>query len=655
MDTRISHNKFSIAESERFLDQVFVRILWGHFAVSVLLAFWYHTFLPALVIGLPASAMVTWLAKEQPGSRTVRCAVGAALMIYSALFIQQAHGLTEMHFHVFCALAFLLSYRDWRAILSGVLVISLHHVAFTALQMWHVPVYIYTSDAVGPWVLTVIHAAFVVFEAAILFFLAHSMRAEWVQAELHSAYVERMAETARVIADGDLTVVISPDSETDVFGHAFVTMVEKLHQLLQSINTCTVMVSVSSEFLASLAAQTAGSGDHIARNVQEVASASEQSAQTCHEVARGSERLARIVVELSQAMEQFQPAIERIIASGRRQEEVAHEADAVVLKLAASIDEVLSYSDKVANSVQEAERIAQGGGKAVQKTIDSMAGMRTQVAASAATVRDLGNKGQAIGSIIETIDQIAEQTNLLALNAAIEAARAGEHGKGFAVVADEVRKLAERSAAATREITVLIEGVQSGVKQAITNMDASDREVAQGVAQSEEISKALAQILGAVQHVAAEVRNMTATAQTMDSDVRSVKDSMEMVRQAASGNDSVVREIVADTDDVRSGILKVAAISEETAAGAQEMSASAQEVSASTQQVAASVQEQSASIAEINQLADDLKGKMTETQELVRYFRLEPEERPSAPPQHTRPADTPPRESSSTRRARRAA
>ena len=135
MEATISHKKFLIAEKYPSLETLFVRILWAHFAFSLILAFWYKTFLPALLIGLPASAVVTWLAKNQSGSPVVRCASGAALMIYSALFIQQTHGLTEMHFHVFCALAFLVAYRDWRVIVTAVVVAASHHAIFTALQM----------------------------------------------------------------------------------------------------------------------------------------------------------------------------------------------------------------------------------------------------------------------------------------------------------------------------------------------------------------------------------------------------------------------------------------------------------------------------------------------------------------------------------------
>src|SRR5690349_18034001 len=156
-----------MAEAERRTDLLFIRLLWGHFAVALLLSFWYGTFLEAFLIGLPTSGLITLLARQRPGSLLVRCMVGIGLMIYSALYIQQSHGLTEMHFHVFSALAFLLAYRDWRAIVAAAATIAGQHVAFAVLQAQHLPFYVYSSQGVSPVILTLLHAAFVVFESAI--------------------------------------------------------------------------------------------------------------------------------------------------------------------------------------------------------------------------------------------------------------------------------------------------------------------------------------------------------------------------------------------------------------------------------------------------------------------------------------------------------
>lgn len=287
-----------------------------------------------------------------------------------------------------------------------------------------------------------------------------------------------------------------------------------------------------------------------------------------------------------------------------------------------SIEMVISHSDHLVTAVQKAEHIAQGGGEAVQHTISSIGRIREQVASSSSTIRELGELGKTIGTIIETINQIAEQTNLLALNAAIEAARAGEHGKGFAVVADEVRKLAERSAGATKEITTLVDNVKKGVSQAVEKMNTSDGEVERGVAQGKEASVALEKILTAVKSVASEVASTMTTAQLMSSSVQSVNNSMRVVRQVVEENDKVVMELVSGSDGVSSSITTVAAISQETAAGAQEMSASSLEVSASTQQVAAAVAEQNSSIEETRQIANNLIEKMSGSKELIAYFHL---------------------------------
>jgi methyl-accepting chemotaxis protein len=192
-----------------------------------------------------------------------------------------------------------------------------------------------------------------------------------------------------------------------------------------------------------------------------------------------------------------------------------------------------------------------------------MESIKAKVGLSAQKVAEMGQRSEQIGAIVETIDDIASQTNLLALNAAIEAARAGEHGKGFAVVADEVRKLAEKSATATQEIAGLIKGIQYTVNEAVSAMDEGAAEVETGVARANESGQALADILDAAQQVSRQVEEIASAAQQMNASADELIGAMDSVSAVVEENTAATEEMAAQVEEVTASAQSLNAMAQE--------------------------------------------------------------------------------------------
>lgn len=210
---------------------------------------------------------------------------------------------------------------------------------------------------------------------------------------------------------------------------------------------------------------------------------------------------------------------------------------AAVHEMSASVVEVANKGAEAAAAAVHSEELAGEGGEIVRQTMRHMEDIRDQVASSAGQISELGNRSEAIGQIVAVINDIADQTNLLALNAAIEAARAGEQGRGFAVVADEVRKLAERTSHATGEVAASIRDIQSRTKVVIENMRQGTERVGAGVDLASKADKALATIVDSSDSVKQMTHSIAAaTAQQSsagESILRDLTHISELTRQSA--------------------------------------------------------------------------------------------------------------------------
>jgi methyl-accepting chemotaxis protein len=421
-----SRHDFSISRAEARLDRFFAVLLWAHFAASLLLAIWYQTWGPALAIGLPAALVVT------------RCVTGVALLVYSALFIQQAHGLTEAHFHVFCALAFLLAYRDWRVLVIGATTIAIHHISFTLLQTLHVPVYIYTSDAVGPWTLTLIHASFVVFETALLIGLAVPMRREWHQAEELSLFTHTLAER---LSGEDLTARLNWDPRSPL-----ATTAISVDDLMERLRSRIDAVKVDARHIRERGVQAA-------RETNDVQQAGETVQAMMTQVSAGADEQARQAHLAASQMSSFTTHAQMLAVAAERQ-------TALTALMGGATESLLARTQQIAQASQDQTEVAQEARATASETIQIVAeaseALQNTVTTMGDQVEHLAERSSDIRRCADSVDQIAAQTNLLALNAAIEAARAGEHGRGFAVVAEEVRKLADQSSVAARQINEFV-------------------------------------------------------------------------------------------------------------------------------------------------------------------------------------------------------
>jgi len=434
----------------------------------------------------------------------------------------------------------------------------------------------------------------------------------------------RLAEVAAKISERDLTqkVEIHSNDEIGILGETFNTMVENLRQMVDRIRGASSSVASAADEIAAATSQVGKGAQSQASAADETSSTMEEMSAQIQNVAKSADGLASNVDETTSSIQQMGTTAEGVAKSAEAMASNVGETSSTIEQMITTIEKTAKNAEQADTLSQQARDEAGSGGEAVMNTVEGMKSIGEMMNNISGVIQNLGSRSEAIGSIVETIEEIADQTNLLALNAAIEAARAGEAGKGFAVVADEVRKLAERSMKATKEIGDVIKEVQKETGNAVNATRDGAQKAQEGSALADQAGAAISRI--------------------MDS-IKDTSDIMRDISQATTEQSTAARNVVTAVEEMNNLTQSVTQSTKEQSAGIQQIVKASETMAQMTEQVKNATGEQKrggenvvkavenineiaksnvGAVEQLNRSAKDLSRQSEGLMEMVQEFKI---------------------------------
>ena len=446
-------------------NRIFVAVLICQFLLTLVIAFFTGTWAEGIVIGLLILALPVFLIKTTPFSAAARHSVAIAVQLFTALHIQQTMGLTEIHFEIFVMLAFLSFYRDWRVILTSVLVVALHHVLFFIVQSTGRPIYIFEEGHLT-FAMLVVHALFAVTEAGVLMYVAKLTYKEAINAHNLASSVKHILAKEGVFNLSEFNQSNKDQSEFNRLLVSFSSIIEQAKSVSNSVLASAIEV------------------ESLTQNVQ---NATDENVKQINDIAHATDEL--------------------VVANQR----VFEEAQSADTNATTAFDATDKTKQIIENSASN---------------IDSL---KSDLTATSSTIGQLAEKCNQIEEVMNAIKSISDQTNLLALNAAIESARAGEHGRGFAVVADEVRKLAMKTRENAEQISEITASLTNEASLSVEQMTKCLNQANETVDLAKDASIMMTDVVSNIEHMRHNIVSVTSAAEEQTTVSRNITQSTQQL------------------------------------------------------------------------------------------------------------------------------